>query len=814
MIGHHLLVLYRSLMRQRLAAALNVASLAVGLMVFLLLSLAVAYESGFDRWLPGSETVHRLDTRLTLADAEPVEDATTPFISAPLLRKDFPEVQAITRIAPAQGRVVQRANTVTEPVLLADPELFQVLDLPFAAGDRRTALATATDLVVTESFARKHFGTSAALGRELTFREAAGLKTYRVSAVLKDLPSDTSLAVNAVARLLPTSAPEAAFQSWTFNAGFIYAKLAPGSADSVNRRLDAFLTRYAAASMGPRPTDSQRLRFVPLRGLHFADVAVNDAMKPGVDRLFVTVLGVMGVLTLLVAVVNYVNLSTARAGLRAREVAMRKVMGATRGRLIAQFMAEAVVLSAVAAVIGLALAELALPAANALLGADIRIRYLGEGSVLPLVAVVVAATALGAGAYPALALSAFRPAAVLASARAPGGGRAGARVRAALVVAQFAASIAMAVCTLVIVAQTRYVREADRGFRREGLMLVRGLAAPEMTARRKAFVDALGALPGVVSATASYRSPGDTDSNTGTFHRPGATGKVPELEKDRVADRYFETYGARIVAGRAFDNRIRLDDTAGREQEDLKRLGFNVMLNESAARSLGFAGPADAVGQTLEASRLRVPVTVIGVVADMRYLSPRERPAAVVYSHDSSYARTAALRFRGDPVAMRRRVEALWRSFDPTTPPRVETVDAALNAFYAADERRGQLFAAGAVLAMLVGCVGLYGLAAFSTARRVKEIGVRKTLGASTVDVLRLLLGQLLRPVLLANLVAWPLAWAAMRGWLSGFDQKVSLDPGYFLTAGAGALAVAMATVLGHALHVARAEPTRALRYE
>lgn len=814
MIGHHLVVLYRSLMRQRLATALNVVSLAVGLMVFLLLSLAVAYETGFDRWIPDAPNIHRLNTRLTLADSEPAEGATTPFVSAPLLRKDFPEIRALARLAPTTGRVVQGAVVNAEPLVLADPEIFDVFDLPFSAGDKRSALTSATDLVVTESFARRYFGTAAALGRELTIREDAGLKVYRVSAVLKDLPGNTHLALNAIARLQTTSLPEPAFTSWTYNVGHIYVKLAPGTAEAVNGRLDAFLTRYAASSMGPRPTDSQRLRFRSLPSLHFGDVAVNDALKPGVDPVFVGVLGVMGVLTLLVAVFNYVNLSTARAGLRAREVAMRKVMGATRGRLMAQFLGEAVVLSTFAALIGLALAELALPTANALLGADIRIRYFGEGSVLPLAGAVVLLTALGAGVYPALALSAFRPAAVLASARTPGGGPAGARVRTVLVVAQFAVSIGMAACTLVVMAQARYVRDADRGFRREGLMLVRGLDAEEMTPRRKAFLDRLAALPGVQSATASLRSPGDINTSTAKFHRPGSTVRDPELERDRVAARYFETYGSRIVAGRGFDPRIRLDDNAGRDQDEVKRLGFNVLVNESAAAALGFRNPQDAVGKPLEMASARVPLTVVGVVQDVRYLSPRERPAAVVYSQNTTSGATGAVRFRGDPADVRRRIEALWRDVNPATPPRVETVEAALDAFYAPDERRGRLFAVGAVLAMGVGCVGLYGLAAFSTARRVKEIGIRKTLGASTADVLKLLVGQLLHPILWANVIAWPLAYAAMRGWLSGFDQRISLGPIYFVIAGAGALALALATVLGHALHVARSEPAKALRYE
>ncbi|MEG8025467.1 FtsX-like permease family protein [Sphingomonas aurantiaca] len=495
---------------------------------------------------------------------------------------------------------------------------------------------------------------------------------------------------------------------------------------------------------------------------------------------------------------------------------MRKVLGGTRRSLMRQFLGEALATVAVAALIGLALAEIALPFVNTLGGTKLAIRYLGADGILPPLVALVLGIALVAGLYPAFVLSSFRPAAVLASTRAPGGGRAGARLRGGLVVIQFAIAIAFAIATATMLAQTAHMRDADLGFRRDGLMIVRSLMTGGIDApQRAAILRALAAVPGVTGVTVGNNAPGDqSTTNFSGYTRPGGSSvKTSVMDVDTGRD-YFRVYGARLIAGRLFDT-AHADDRALLTLEQRKRTGPNIVINRKAATALGFASPAAALGQTInDGSR---PSTIIGVVDDVRFRSPRDPVDPVAYSYNSIdiLSPYAAVRYAGDPKAMATAMEAAWKRVVPGVPFDARSVeDNLFRRYYKADAQRSRLFTIGAVLAIAIGCIGLYGLAAFDTTRRVKEIGIRKTLGASTADVLMLLIGQFMRPVILANIVAWPLAYVAMQRWLAGFDDRIALSPMVFLGASLAAVLIASATVLGQAWRVSRAEPARALRYE
>jgi putative ABC transport system permease protein len=534
----------------------------------------------------------------------------------------------------------------------------------------------------------------------------------------------------------------------------------------------------------------------------------------------------MGVVTLLIAIVNYVSLATARAGMRAREVAVRKVMGATRRALVGQFVAESVALALLAGLIAAAIVELALPGVSAVLGEPIHLAYLGpDGVLLPLVGLCVV-VGLAAGVYPALVLSGFRPAAVLASARTPGGGRAGARVREVLAVGQFAIAIALMISTAVVFAQIQFVRHADLGFRRDGLIIVEGIGEPAVAPRMNALLDAFRRTPGVISVTASDRRPATDSENSGNVRLISNPRIEPTITRERIGPDYVKTYGLKVLAGRALDLQHGLDDRAGLDSEVLAGRGLNIMINEAAAHSLGFTNPAQAVGQRVRlgstSSKKDFVTTIVGVVGDVRFLSPRRPVVPQTYTQNSHLETSdhletfsAAVRVReADIPGAMQRLELAWRTLAPGVPFRAKTVDAELKPYYDPDARRGQLFAVGSALSAIIACLGLYGLAAFNTSRRTKEIGIRKTLGASTSDVLRLLVGEFLRPVLWANLIAWPVAWFAMRSWLAGFDQRIELNPVYFLAPTAAAIIVAVVTVADQTIRVARAEPARALRYE
>ena len=818
MWSHYLVTLYRSLTRHRLYAALNVLGLAVGIAVFLVLWLDVRFETSFEKWIPDAAQIYTLTSASigTAADGRPP----TPNTMGALLEElkgEYPQLVG-ARIWPQNGTLRQGSNVTLVGVSAVDADFFKVFDIPLAEGDRALALARPDDVVLTRKMAKLNFGDVDPIGRTLTLAYNGGVHVERVTGVMADPPASSDLQLDFIVPLKrPTPAEDPGWAQWGDLQLRTYLRFAnPGAARALDADLDAFTDRHGVRDLGATPPPHQvfRIRTKPLLSLHLSDPK---------DAAVVAGLGVVGLLTLLLAAVNYVNLATARAGLRAREVAVRKVMGATQPALMAQFMAEAVVTAALGALLGLALTELALPLINAAGGLSLKIAYFGATGVLPVLVGVVAAVGLGAGVYPALVLSRFRPAAVLASARTPGGGRAGARVREGLVIGQFAIAIAFTIATGVIFAQTRFLRSADVGFQRHGLIVAPGFDNDGVSSAQQAsLLAAWRSLPDVAGATSGDIAPGVNDStwNTDT-KRPDDAGPGTPTDYVGAGADFFQTYGARLIAGRLPD-KDHGDDFATQPSGSTKTAPppQNAVLNVGAVRVLGFASPSAAVGQPILNNI--VPgvfqrLTVIGVVGDIRFRSPRAPVPPTVYLSYAGDIRNAAasVRYTGaDPRTVMAQMGAQWRRIAPAVPFSARTAEDNLARYYRPDDRNGRLFTLGAVLAVAIGCVGLYGLAAFNTSRRIKEIGIRKTLGASTADILRLLVGQFLRPVLVANLIAWPLAFLAMRAWLSSFDQRIALNPLYFLAATLLTLAVALATVVGQALAVARAEPARALRHD
>lgn len=802
-----LLSLLRSLTRHKLHAALNIGGLAVGIAVFLVLGLYVRFETSYEKWLPRHDQIYVVQTVWNLP-GNPANGA-YPFTMGGLLeqmRQDFPGIVG-TRIRGGEdgGTVLRRGGATAEDVAQVDPSFFSVIDLPLISGDPQHALQSPANAVVSQSFARKYFGSRDPIGQPITIAMDAAT-TFRVAGVFRDLPKNSDWKLSALIPLPRTPSDQQWFH-WGSSTLQTYLRFdTPAAARQFAQKLPAFVNRRGFADLGKDAWQTQQLTLLPIAQRHLEPEGGASASR----KTTIVTLGLVGLLTLLIAVVNYVNLGTARAGLRAREVAMRKVLGADRGALIRQFLGEAVLTVAIAALAGLILAEISLPWINAAGGLSLAIPY---AVVVPALLLLVLIIGIAAGYYPALLLSKFPAAAVLASARAPGGGRSGSRVREALVVFQFGLAIALMIGTAVLVAQTQHVRRTDLGFRRDGLIVVRSLADSLVEpSRRRAFIQAAGALPGVTGVTLSNDAVGGSgQDNSDNVPLPGVVGPGPSLKWIIVGPDFFATYGARLLAGRFFDDAHRLDDAQQRAAGD----GLNIVVNRGALATLGFRSPEQAIGRTVGGSR---PRTIIGVVDDMRFSSPRNpnSPTYYIFHRDPADQSNvvATVRHGGDPRPLLAAMRRVWGRVVPQVPFNADTADQRLTEFYDADDRATRLFAIGAGLAVLIGCVGLWGLASFNTSRRVKEIGIRKTLGASSTDIVRLLVGQFLRPVLIANLVAWPLAFIAMRTWLAGFDDSIALSPLYFIGASLIATAVAALTVLGQALRASRAAPAWALRHD
>lgn len=815
---NYALALYRNLSRRPLYAALNVFGLSVGLATFLALLLVVRHEATFDRWLPGASTIYRVNQIFTLPGRPADPSAASSGVALPLLRTDYPQIKAAARVAPASFPILVDGRVDSQDMQLVDPEFLRVFELPLVSGEVATSLAPGSALI-TETMARRYFGDTAALGKDFTVNRGGAMVAYRVAGVLKDLPDNSSLNLTI---LLPITAADqstlAGFEQWGPAVSYTYLRFASAAdAASVSADLDRFVDQRARGVLGPNPTSLLKLRLVALPDLHFADASVHYTPKPGADVRVVASLGVVGALALAIAILNYINLATAQAVLRAREVAIRKVVGASRGALLVQFLAEAFALSLVCGLVALALTELALPLVNALSGLKLKVSYGADGVILPWLSVVLG-VGLIAGLYPAWLISRFEPAPVLSSAKAPGGGRMGSRVRNVLVLLQFASAIAFAICTLTVDAQTRFLRNADRGFDRHGLVLVQ--SADLDPARQPALLDSLSKAPGVVGVTLSDREPASTNIQLLPVSRPGQIGAAPTLTREIVGRDYFSIYGIVAVAGRVFQNERRGDDLAGVRATSAFPGGVNIVVNTTAVKALGLDSPSEAVGKIVQFSAwdgASLSATIIGVVQDVRFMSPKEPVAPIFYLHDSTRIEggVVAVRYRGiGETEILDGLRAGWMRVAADQPFVARTADSKLGDYFVPDERRARLFGIGAFVAMTLGCVGLFGVASFTSARRIKEVGIRKALGASTFDVVRLMIGQFLQPVLLANFIAWPLAWLVMRVWLAGFDQRIALHPGYFAISSLIALALAVVTVGEQALRVARTAPATALRYE
>jgi putative ABC transport system permease protein len=835
---NYLLVAFRALAKSRAYAAINIAGLAIGLAACVLILLYVRYEQSYDSWMPGADRAFQVQTFYEATDTggEEMKLQVSSIVSGRALQKDYPEqIEKLVWVRSFSPIVIQdgRAGEI-EDLRMADGNLFDVLPVPFVRGSAATALPDTHSIALSESEAKRRFGTADPIGKTLTIVDNAGNVDYRVTGVFKDWPKNSSLSAEAVARFdlgVQFADRQDALTSWGNQQGWNFVRLrSPDDAALINARMPAWEKRNIPDEIteGRRdnPGDYQDFRLVNVRDLHLGE-AQRASMTPGNDPLTVITFAVIALLILGMACVNFTNLATARASQRAREVALRKVLGASRRQLIGQFLGESILVTAIAMLVALAAVELLLPAFNAFLDADIRLAYLGSDGVLLPAVLLVLVVGLLAGVYPAFYLARFEPAKILKANKSASDAQGSGRLRGALVVGQFAVSIGLIICTAVIYAQTVYARTADAGYRRDGLLQVGNLGYKGVENRDGQVTEQIRRIPGVTAAARTQIGVNPGGNSVTRIYKLGSTEGV-DLGDYAVESDFFQAMGMRMLAGRGFSETRGRDDVTTPGPSDpgfpaamraLAQRGANVVLTADAVRRFGFASPQQAVGQQLRGSMLpneygMLPLTVVGVVADARFRSIRDPLQPIIYTMRRDGFGQIVVRFDGDPAAIRRQVETVWKRNIPQVPFSGRFADDIVRKQYDREEARATLFAAFAILAVVIGCLGLFGLAAFTAERRTKEIGIRKVLGARTRDIVRLLVWQFSRPVLLANLVAWPIAWWLMRGWLNGFDTRIALTPAPFLAAGVLAVAIAVLTVGAHAYRMARMSPVHALRYE
>jgi putative ABC transport system permease protein len=831
---NYLIVGLRSLAKNRVYSIINIAGLAIGMAACLMILLFVRYEFSYDRWLPNAENTYQLQTHFRSQETgEETDLQMASYITAATLKKDFPQIDRTVYALSGVPVVFRNGEaTPTEDFIFVDNLFFDVVQLPFAAGDPLTALKQTGSIVLTESEARKRFGTTNVLGKTLTLISRGKYTDYRVTGVLRDLPRNSHMKLTMVARLdFPAYfADQPDFLTcWGCQSGWVYVSLKPGSDPAaIQAALPAWEKRNIpdqnVDGIRYNPGDEQDWRLTNIRDIHLG-VAQEGAMTPGNDRRTIITFAIIALLILGMACVNFTNLATARASQRAREVALRKVLGANRRQLIVQFIGESILVAGIAMMIALALVELLLKFFAAFLKADLQLSYFGAGGIALPIVLLVLLVGLAGGLYPAFFLSRFQPASVLkanrSSAETPGSGR----LRNILVVGQFAVSIGLIVCTAVIYAQTVYARTTNPGYDRDGILQVHDLTRYQMFNLGDTLVRQTRALEGVKAVGRSGIGIDTNNENNTGFQVPGiekpvTTGIYP------IDEGFFKTMGIKLLAGRNFDENRPMDDSTTpfpevpSAERALVDRGVNLIVNRLAAQRMGFKDPAQAIGKQIKAGLVDweeyglVPATIIGVVENSRFRSIRTPLEPITFRLAHTGHDVMVVRYSGNPAEVRARVEKVWKGLASDVPFIAKYSEDIIQDLYEAEDARATIFAAFAVLAVIVACLGLFGLAAFTAERRTKEIGIRKVLGARSRDIVRLLAWQFSKPVIVANLIAWPVAWWVMRDWLNSFDDRIALGPTPFLLAGLLALFIAIGTIAGHAFKVARANPIHALRYE
>lgn len=804
MLTNYLKIAWRNLVRQPTTTAIHVIGLTIGLATCLLIGLFIRNEWSFDRHQPLGDRIYRVNL-IYRAGSEVDQSGVTPYPLAPSLRTDFTDWPKITRIHAEKDLtvVVSPQKTLQEyNVVFAEPELLDVFRFEMVEGAGKAILARPNQVILTQTTARKYFGSAPAVGKTIRLDNK---NEVLVAGIMRDVPSQSNLPVTMLVSFasLKSYLTDFGIDEWGVRSGgSVFALLPEGrSPEQYNARLRQVEKKY----FSKRDGDNSELVLQPLRDIHFNTEYKGTILAPAVSPTYLYVFGAVGVLVLLIACVNFINMATARATTRAREVGVRKVIGATQGQLVAQFLSEAFWVSGLSAVLALLIAYGALPVLNDFMQKQIGLEW-WEGVLF--MAVLAVLTAALAGLYPAFFLSRFQPVRVLKTAAEPNRG-AIAWLRQGLVVFQFTISLVLAVGVLMVYRQMNYFRQKDLGFSREAVVELR---LPDAK-KREILGEALRQIPGVEQISFALGAP-TSRNNFGTDMHPDGSNPAKKVQISlKLADaNYLRTYGLKLLAGRFFD----YHDTLAIAQSvpDADRRYVSVV-NETTVKALGLSRPEQVIGRKVKIGINDIDTEIIGVVKDFHTSSLHNPIQPMVMLNMPAFYYTAGLKVRsGNYAATMAAVEQTWRKFYPNDLFSAKFLDDSLQELYENEQRQFRLLQVFAGLALVICCLGLWGLATFTIGRRTKEIGVRKVLGASVASIVALLSKDFLKLVLIALALATPIGWYAMNRWLQGFSYRIDVAWWVFGLVGAAALLIAFLTVSFQSLKAALMNPVKSLKTE
>jgi putative ABC transport system permease protein len=801
MLLNYLKTAFRNLWKRKSFSLINIAGLAIGMAVSFLILLYVLNEVTYDRFHENYDHMYRIATKLD-AQGRHFEVASVPAPLGPALVDQFPEVARYVRVREFGDRIVSYEEKLYEEsrIYHADPDLFDVFTIPVVRGNPENWLQAPFNMVVTEEIAKKYFGDENPLGKTV---ELDNKYAYTITGVVEEMPENSHFKFNIIGSLSTLEQIRGDLNIWM---GFNYATYVLLDGDP---SLEDITQKYNSLLMANIPAQFDKLGveveifLQPLGSIHLHSHLEGEMEPPG-NPAFIRILTTIALFILLIACINFMNLSTAQSSKRAKEVGIRKVLGAHRRKLIGQFIGESLLLSFISLGIAIILIYVLLPVFNHLVTKNLVFNPAQNGIILLGLVGITLLVGFLAGAYPAFFLSAFVPLEVLKSRFKAGKGHR--FFRNGLVTLQYVISISLIISTFVIFYQLHHVKNRDLGFDKEQVVVInlRG----QVSDKYEVFKNEILRLPGVSHAACSSSVPSRGRSET-MFSFEGVDQKQQVFPIMEIDTDFLETMDMELTAGRNFSPDHPSDNKA-------------MILNETLVRHLGWDDP---LGKTVsmmdlaepdnpEKGFIEVPYTVIGVVKDFHFESLHQKIRGHLMKLSGDVNRVSVKLKPGTIAGTLRSIENIWRDLEPAQPFPYVFLDDSFDRLYRSEQRMGQIFISFTLMAIFISCLGLFGLASFTADQRTKEIGIRKVLGASVSNVVVLLSRDFTKWVILANVVAWPVAYLIMNKWLQNFAYRISLAVWIFVLSGVIALLIALFTVSTKALKAAVADPVDSLRYE
>lgn len=814
MIRNYIKVALRSLIKQKVYTLINVLGLSVGIASCLLITMFVIEEFSYDKFLTDADRIYKVALERKYPNHS-TNYAFIPHSYSDVMSRDFAEVEDVVKVSGPINNVVvnytDRNNEVKQFeenfVMAADSNFFSFFSLKLAKGDPKTVLTKLNDIVLTQETANRYFGHDDPVGKTLKIFN----QDFNVTGICENLPDNSHLKFDFLSKWNDQFFGGPKVNFITFSA-HTYIKLKPGAnAAALEAKFPKMVDTYASAQIEQdlgkswadykREGNGYRYFLQPLTSIHLDPTNLEGTMRPGGNRNYVYFLICIASLILAIACINFMNLATARSAERAREVGVRKTMGSLKGQLVYQFLVESVLLSLFATVLALGLAQLALPYFNALAGKHLSLPFTpGILGGLLLISVVVG---FMAGSYPAFALSSINPIVVMKGHFASQAK--GSWLRNGLVVFQFFISIVLIVGTLTVVEQMNYMENKSLGYDKEQVLVIDRAFA--LNNKAQTFIEEMKRVPGVVSAGGSFSLLGRQGDFFGAQFTPEGSSEILTTKSMGIDDDFAQTIGFEFVAGRGYS----------KETND----SLSIILNETAVKTMGLSDP---VGKKLKQILRRpqgnaeVVFTIIGVIKDFNFQSLRDPITPLTIQSVESFGGGAGyVMVRLNEKDVRSVVSAAeekWKTLAPDQPFKYLFLDQNLHAQYAAEKQAGNVFAVFSGLAIVIACVGLFGLAAYTANLRTKEIGVRKVMGASVFSVVILLSKEFTKLIVVAFVLSVPFSWFIMDRWLEGFAFRVDLGVGVFLLAGGLALLISWITVSYQSIRAAIVNPIKSLRSE